>query len=265
MKSRNYKPSPSLSTFIHSFWTIQTTKEEDGRFRFASDGHPELFFNLKKRASFSFSENRENYNYSFGVVGQFYKYCELDITTQECTFFIKFHPLGLYALFQHDISIFNNCISDIPELGELQDKLNYIFDATADVQKVIIEVENWLLQKIKPFPHLNLISNILYQLELNHKLPIQQIVAQYGLSNRRIQQIFKEKIGLSPKQYQRMLRFRKTIKQLSLTPRNDNFITELGYHDWSHFSKDMAYFFELSPGGFISRLHQDNLLINVRA
>ncbi len=265
MKSRTFKPSSFLSAYVHSFWTIQTKPEEGGRFRFASDGHPELFFNLKKQVSFSFSEKKEQYNYSYGVVGQFYKYCELDISNQEYTFFIKLHPLGLYALFQHDISVFNNCISEVPELIELQANLCFIFQTTSDIEKVITEVESWLLQKIKPFPHLNIVNDILNQLELNYKTPTKKVLEKYSLSHRRIQQIFKEKIGLSPKQYQRMLRFRKAMKHLAFSPLNDDFTTELGYHDWSHFSKDMVYFFDLSPGNFISRLHQDSLLINVRA
>jgi AraC-like DNA-binding protein len=265
MKSRNYRPSPLLSAYIHSFWTIQTSQEEEGRFRFASDGHPELFFNLKKQTSFSFCSNKEKYTCPFGVMGQFYNFSELDIANQECTFFVKFQPYGLYALFQHDISVFNNCISELPELKELHDKMNFIFQTTENIQLTINVVENWLLQKLKSYPHLNLVNDILHQLEMHYKTATHIILERYGLSNRRIQQIFKEKVGLSPKQYQRMLRFRKAMKQLPQTSQNDIFLSTLGYHDWSHFSKDMYYFFELSPGDFISRLHQDNLLINVRA
>ena len=264
MKSNHYHPSRHLSSYVHSYWTFETSPNETESIRFATDGHPELFFNLKGKLVFNFCGNFTSFQNDYGILGQFFTYCDLDISTHQLSFFIKFHPAGLFGIFQKNMSAFTNSAFEVEELQSLYQQLTFKYAATKNIHTIIAVAEHWLTKRIHPFFQEKVVQQLLHQIEFQYKKPTKEILDQHGLSIRRLQQIFKEKTGLSPKQFQRMIRFRKAIEILKHTPQKINFISSLGYHDWSHFSKDMQYYFECSPGDFVYGLLENEHLINIR-
>lgn len=264
MVSNHYMPLQQLAPFIHSYWTLNSMGKNLGVYRFAPDSHPELYFNLASNISITFAENKNRFSNDFGVLGQFYRNSDLALSDQSLTFFVKLQPLGLYALFNNNVTEFSNSAYAIDGLENLHLKIQSSYRESKDIKKLILIIENWLLSKICTIDKQELLSNLLLSIQQNTHAPVSTILSQYSLSKRRLQQIFQEKIGLSPKQYQRLTRFRKAMNLLSLPLNKERFIYALGYHDWSHFSKDMNYFFEISPTEFIHRVSQNGQFINIK-
>ena len=261
MRSISYKPALYLDHVVDSYWTIQTDDKNGGVFRFAPDGHPELCFNLKGRMKYIFGEIKSESMLASGVIGQFYRNVQLDTTSQELTFFIKLKPLGLSALFADPAYSFNNSFTELEELTHLQRRLQFEYGHTKNIKTVIAIAEQFLEQRIAEVENQSLLKKMLNQINNRYRLPIKDILSQFGLSNRRLQQIFRENVGFTPKQYQRLIRFRIAMKQLKYHHDYDHFIKLLGYYDWSHFSKDMHYYFECAPGEFVAQIdNEDGLL-----
>ncbi len=265
MKSVHYLPCPLLRPFVTSFWTMESNDGQTGRFRFAPDGHPELYFDLAGQSSFLFKTRRHSPTMPpFGVVGQFFPNSDFDISLLKFSLFVKLKPEGLWPIFQHDVSGFNNCVSPLLLLNDVYQTLASRYREGATVPELIQIIEQWLLDRLNTATPSKLVPHLRRQLQLHTGQSVQEVLSPFGLSLRRLQQLFKTQVGLSPKQYQRLARFRKAMNRMQQYPVAENAIDGLGYYDWSHFSKDMQYYFEMSPTDYVRHLSLTGPLINVR-
>jgi AraC-like DNA-binding protein len=81
---------------------------------------------------------------------------------------------------------------------------------------------------------------------------IEGLAEEFSLSIRSLQRLFKEYIGVSPKKYARIIRFKKAYDIL----KSDSFIKpeeymfDLGYYDQPHFINEIKKFSNKTPGIF---------------
>ncbi len=264
MQSQHYTPSPFLTPFVKSFWTIHSSVKDTNVFRFAPDGHPELFFSLAGNIIFRFNGKKLVHKSDFGIIGHFEHNVDMDISQNRLTFLIKFHAHSLNALIPENCNTLINGINSLPLMAGLYRQLVDMYNSNSDILQIIACVEKWLIAHLHPFSQQDLVAGLCNHIQAGYRNPVSEILGNYSLSQRRLQQIFKEKVGISPKQFQRLHRFRIAMKQIGTISEKEAFIYSLGYHDWSHFSKDMSYFFEMSPSDYIHYLFQQGQLINVQ-
>ena len=83
---------------------------------------------------------------------------------------------------------------------------------------------------------------------------LNEIQKMTGYSMRYCRERFKRKIGISPKQYNNIMRFQSTLKQLMNTEDPQMSLTALaannGYFDQAHFIHDFKRFTDMSPSQF---------------
>ncbi|WP_232695884.1 helix-turn-helix domain-containing protein [Brevibacillus daliensis] len=75
---------------------------------------------------------------------------------------------------------------------------------------------------------------------------VEQLATDLGFSSRYLRKKFEETLGLSPKQYSRIIRFQNTLSFI-LNQKNLNVANEHGYYDQSHLIKDFKFFSLLTP------------------
>jgi len=82
---------------------------------------------------------------------------------------------------------------------------------------------------------------------------IEQII---GYSERYCREKFKECYGISPKQYNDIIRFQNTLKALVFGWYDDlsTLAIECGYYDQSHLTRDFKRYTDESPGKYLERL-----------
>jgi AraC-like DNA-binding protein len=92
---------------------------------------------------------------------------------------------------------------------------------------------------------------------------IRDIARDAGLSQRRFIQLFAREVGMSPKLFYRVRRFRQTLETLRRTAVPDwaRLATDCGYYDQSHLIHDFRFFSNLSPTEFV-RLRSDCVMQN---
>ncbi|MCZ8521666.1 helix-turn-helix domain-containing protein [Paenibacillus mucilaginosus] len=82
---------------------------------------------------------------------------------------------------------------------------------------------------------------LLQTTEADSPVTIPEVCRSIGLSSRRLERMFLERVGLPPKRFARLARFQKTLRQL-LEPGGSSTARlplEHGYYDQSHFLKEM--------------------------
>jgi AraC-like DNA-binding protein len=81
---------------------------------------------------------------------------------------------------------------------------------------------------------------------------IRRIVLASGYSHRTLIALFRRSVGLTPKQYCRVLRFQRVLKTVSGAdaPSLADVALEAGYSDQAHFSREFRTFAGVSPTGY---------------
>lgn len=78
---------------------------------------------------------------------------------------------------------------------------------------------------------------------------------ELGCSPRYLETRLAEHVGLSPKQFSRLVRFSRAIERVRHTavPRWSDVAAECGYYDQPHFNREFRRFTGVSPGEFLAR------------
>jgi len=88
---------------------------------------------------------------------------------------------------------------------------------------------------------------------------LQQLNTMMGYSTRYVREKFKESYGISPKQYNGIMRFQNSLKALSRLEDNSQLSTvaeDVGYFDQAHFIHAFKEHATISPGEFVRLLRQ---------
>lgn len=84
---------------------------------------------------------------------------------------------------------------------------------------------------------------------------IDAIAAHCRLSPRRFGELFREQIGLSPKRYARLQRFRRAVVQAHAGPGIDwaSIAADCGFHDQPHLVHEFRAFSGMTPSAYVAR------------
>jgi AraC-like DNA-binding protein len=188
---------------------------------------------------------------------------------------ICFHPWGLHALFKlppGQLAETKIPLTDaLPVAG--QEMTDRMLNKNSP-REMITHLEEYLAGRIGNIPNGNsgngysgglLIRDALRFIDSHHGLiDLPEFYNRYSQSNRRLQMIFEQSIGLSPKKYSRLKRFHYTLTQLTSTTGLTSLALDTGYYDQAHFIHEFKAFAGTHPGGFLQESNQLNA-INARS
>lgn len=168
---------------------------------------------------------------------------------------IQLRPGGLARLCGHDSGEFKDWMIGIdllPEapLATLRDRLMGLPTG----QAVIATAQSFLLNYVaETTRETRLIAFILQSLNRSGQ-SIESISRQAGYSHKHLIHQFKRALGVSPKTYQRILRFNTTLNALnSHKPDSYSDVAAINdYADQSHFIREFKHFSGFSPGQYLT-------------
>jgi AraC-like DNA-binding protein len=84
---------------------------------------------------------------------------------------------------------------------------------------------------------------------------IRDVAREAGLSQRRFIQLFAREVGMSPKLFCRLRRFRQALENVRLiaVPNWARVAMDCGYYDQSHLIHDFQFFLNLSPAEYVRK------------
>lgn len=169
---------------------------------------------------------------------------------------VEFTPLGAYRLFGMPMSELTNLAVEIrhvlgPEAETLVDRLT----ATGDWASRFDLLDTALLARLgrgpEPAPEVGHAWRLLSGSA--GAIPISRIAAEVGWSQGYLTRRFTQQIGLTPKAYARVLRFRHAV---ALLDRVDTSLTEIstacGFYDQAHLNREFRAIAGTTPGQMVA-------------
>ena len=168
---------------------------------------------------------------------------------------VVFRPGALYRLTGIPAYELNNAYLDAEiifpkDIKEVNEKLN----EAANYKAMVTVTESFLAKQInrstKEFHRLDQVSNLL--LQSNKSLAIEWLAKESCLSLRQYERKFIGRMGISPKYFNRIVRFENAYRMKNKFPHSDwlTIAVQCGYYDYQHLVKDYKAFTRQSPPDF---------------
>jgi AraC-like DNA-binding protein len=185
------------------------------------------------------------------VVGTRVRYEVVDTADMEELVGILFQPGGFAGLFRESANLFfgrSLALDDVWVGARLTDRLR---EVPTPVERLrTLEV---LLTQLfhKGARRSELVDHAIY-LFRDRALGVAQCARSLGVSERRLSQVFREQVGMSPKMWCRIRRFQTAVRALhnGVGVPWAELALRCGYYDQSHFANDFRAFSGINPSTY---------------
>lgn len=169
--------------------------------------------------------------------------------------FVGLAPLGVYHLFRRSIDEFTNTVTPLDELlPQIPLLMEQLFEIESFEEKIVV-IEKYLIKQFEKnrykIGEIDLALTLINQSDGN--IPIKEIVNYCQVSERTLERKFTAQLGFTPKEYARLVRFKKVMQFLLQYPKTPwaEIVHRFGYTDQSHLIKDFQYFTTVNPEKFM--------------
>lgn len=248
-----HRPGPPLSEFVDFFWIYEGYAPSHSRERLLPTGTSELIFKLDA-----------NGEAASGISGARSESAMLEMSAPFSVIAVHFRPGGAFPFFGVPSTELCNCSETLDLLwgGYAASVRDRLWEAdTADQRFFILEEALLTTARGRLERH----AAVRYALEeferSNGCQPVSAVVQRISLSSRRLGQLFRSEVGLSPKTFCRIRRFGHVLKRVEQLNHVDwaDVALSCGYFDQAHFNHDFRAFAGLSPSEYLrdrmSRTH----------
>ncbi|WP_291788207.1 AraC family transcriptional regulator [Cecembia sp.] len=255
IKFKLFEPHPLLATFVQSIFVVDHVLEPgEGAIVGQYPPTPQhcIFLYIKEKfKAKKVNESEFKERPKAVVVGPQVTRMELTVNQDYTVAVIGFRPGGLFRLLGIPMEeIFDDGFDGLELMGN---DINDLVDRCAEIEsldKINECIENYLLGKLTKVKELLPVDKALQQmLHFQGHMPITQVADHACLSLRQFERKCKERLGLSPKVYSRLIRFSNAYRlfEKSETPNWSEIAYTAGYYDQMHFIKDFKEFAGITP------------------
>lgn len=247
-----YPPSPSLQSFVQCYLEADCRNiKEAGKNVLFPNGLSGIFFNFGDAGKLIIKE--EYKTPAVSIFGQIDRYFTITHLPGFYSLGVMLQPTVLSHLFRVDMSAFTNKAFDGQLLCSEMKPLHEQMAEAIHVKQKIELIEAYLTARLKQLPQLTLADEALHLIHHYGITSVEQLARQLRVSDRHLETQFKTKIGLSPKTYSLIHRFKRMEQQVIKLPsiqwQQMEFANE--YYDQNHFIKDFKRFTGLTPSRYL--------------
>jgi AraC-like DNA-binding protein len=259
MEFRTRKPCASLAGFVDLLWYWDGPRRPHSYERLLPDGSMELVVNLYDDEIRSYDQ-RDFRTYQrlepAVLVGPHSEYFVLDTTQQVRVLGVHFRPGGAFPFLRAPADELHGLHVSLADLWggfarALRERL--LSAPTVDAQFDLMEAA--LNARIaRPLEHHRAVAFALREFQCGSQ-SVADVIEIAGISTRRFIELFKQQVGLAPKQYCRVQRFQRVIRGLPRGAAIDWADVALanGYFDQSHLINDFRAIAGMPPGEYAVR------------
>ena len=238
------QPSEKLRSYVRYYWVLES-KEPFSILTFPI-GCPQIIFHRKTPLYIPELDKNQS---KFTISGQ------VNFPAHICSggnlemIVAVFHPHAIGMFIDTPPSAFYNLeISgyDI-ENRRLNELAARIFDCR-DNDKYIEILEKYLLSRIDPTLNFKRISSAVNELLYRPYTTMNMLADKACLGKKQFERVFREIVGMNPKEYSRIVRFQKSLRLMQCGDTDYiGIATVCGYSDQSHFIRDFRLFSGITP------------------
>lgn len=253
------QPHPALRHYLRGYWLIEAGDTME-TLELVPDGYPEIFFTLAASVRIFSGGKRWQQHAQAGLIGQTSGRFAFEPAAGSRVLYVKLYPWAPAALFHipawqlTDVALEMEAVSSDPAFRNLSDQ---IYTAENFDQATTL-LDAFFLKKMASvsgkMPYLPFAVQQIYA--SNGTVGMDQLTTRVHASRRYLEKIFKEGIGMSPKQYARIIRVKKASMYMldpGFTGNLQTIADALQYYDQSHFLKDFKAVVRQTPTAFLQQ------------
>ncbi|HEY9047205.1 MAG TPA: helix-turn-helix transcriptional regulator [Ohtaekwangia sp.] len=171
---------------------------------------------------------------------------------------IRFYTHSAAYFLNDEIGIFNDQVYDLADiLGNPVKNLHALLLETDELSERISLLENFLLKKVEAVQKRSLkidkVADILNSIRKDVSgNNIEHVASRHGITTRYLHKLIYQHTGLSPKSFDKINRFQRSLKLIARNEKNLTSIAyDCGYFDQSHFIKDFKSFTSVTPSAYL--------------
>ena len=238
------KPSTFLKPYIKQYWATESVLDTGKQHtqRIIATGLPELSFyfgNIPK-------SDKRNIEGSTLLNGQQNDYYDLIIAGQLSMFSVTFQPNGLSHFLKIPMNELHNQTVFLETIDKaFSQQLGEKLAASDSFKNRILIVENYFLQRLGiqqiSVDHQRMSHSIELITSAKGIISIDFLASKACLSRKQFERIFLKHIGISPKQFLKIIRFQNAIylKQSLVDINMTELAYEAGFYDQPHFINEI--------------------------
>ena len=242
-------PPDDLAPFVEHFWTVRWDRRGLPPFVAETLPHPSVHVVLERGASALAGVSRKRFSRTLEGRGEVYA--------------IKFRPGGARPFLGGSIARFSERVVPLALLGEgwsaLEERVLGI-DADDVGHRDALRAEvcaAFLRARQRPLePREARAQAIVARIVADHTLlRVEELVESEGMSERELQRLFREHVGVSAKWVIQRRRLHEALARMETSAAGlATLAADLGYVDQAHFSRDFRAMVGVSPGAYARRL-----------
>lgn len=168
---------------------------------------------------------------------------------------LRLHPAGAYALLDLPMSEVTGITVELHDVvGPAAEELAARCHEAASIERCFRTAADWVLERVRRRALDPRIAWSVGRIEETFgTVQISAIRDRTGLSKTRLAGVFREQIGVVPKVYARIVRFRRALALLDLEPASLATVAlDAGYYDQSHMTTEFRELAGLTPREFVA-------------
>lgn len=237
-------PKNELCPYVRYYWVLES--DEPFNVLTFPIGCPQMIFHRRTPLFILELSSRQD---KFTISGQvnFPAHIASDGDTEMIVAVFYPHTIGMF-IDTPPSAFYNKEISGY-DIGNKQLNLlaARIFDC-ADSDTAISLIEQWLTARIAPSLNIEKIGTSLSALLRSPSTSVDNLAGIACLSKKQYGRLFREYVGMNPKEYGRIARFQRALRMMQLGSRDYVGIAYAsGYSDQSHFIRDCRQFSGMTP------------------
>lgn len=237
-------PKNELCPYVRYYWVLES--DEPFSVLTFPIGCPQMIFHRRMPLFIPELSSRQD---KFTISGQvnFPAHIASDGDTEMIVAVFYPHTIGMF-IDTPPSAFYNKEISGY-DIGNKQLNLlaARIFDC-ADSDTAISLIEQWLTARIAPSLNIEKIGTSLSALLRSPSTSVDNLAGIACLSKKQYGRLFREYVGMNPKEYGRIARFQRALRMMQLGSRDYVGIAYAsGYSDQSHFIRDCRQFSGMTP------------------
>lgn len=245
-----------LSLFLKHYLFLELKDNASKKYRLFSNGNPALVFVLNENSNFSKVDNviiPEVF-----VFGQITTSIDIQFSANTKILVVVFQPNGLHKLTNLSANkikdvlvdaehVFGKEIKTIRDTAvEIGSKVLIVKHLNKYFQDLVLETQLW-----SPSITTHITDKIIRNRGL---ISIQNIQDEFLLHERKLQRLFADQIGISPKKFIQIVKLHSFIGHLNtnlIRKKLTSSVFEAGYYDQSHLIKDFKNLTRMTPMEYI--------------
>lgn len=242
----------SLFGWVKDIFLIENREEQsEDLLPFYADGYPGVMFEQSKNGAFLLPKNKKLS--PLFMYGQTIQPIQISIQGSYRIIVFQLYPFAGKILFGINPKTLNDDCYDLTSLENTSaQKTLSLLVSTDDAQEQIHMMATWISQLVKQEisykeNSIRLAINLILQCQGN--ILIANLAKQLHTTERTLQRDFVEYIGISPKQFAKIIQFHSSLTKISDSQisKLTSIVFESGYADQSHFIRDFKKYSGTNP------------------